>query len=817
MARIQYRGLKTLLFFALLGLFDPHQVLANSCKSLLSPPLEWHVVGEHYKENYKAAIKRFGIKSDRNKSPGEEVSDFFDQIDERYSLALKDKSELKKLQSEWLKRALIKKIPISYINRQKKIARRLGRGADFYREFNKEHELERLKKKQQESFLGWFDYIMGPDVDRPPWLRYILLKDLLEIGTYNLGKNGLEQDILETIGLYPRLNSEAFATVSDSLRNYYEGRVDSIEEGVLEKIKKNERRSFAILYTQRLNELKKLSVQFDPKKTNGKWVKYEQGNEDHAKDLFDSLQDQNTGWCTAKACSTATSQIKDGDFYVYYSEGFNGEPTIPRIAILMEGKSIVKVRGRAKGQHLDLEMLETSILEDKLKEFGDKGKKFKQKSEDMKLLTELEVKVQRSEELSPEDLRFLYEIDRKIQGFGYGTDPRIDEIISQRNKNKDYALIFKVRESEVTSKKEDVLSGKAKVFVGTLELKPNDDLSRVRLEVITGSADFRALKSAKGLENLHYIGWYADFSRLTSAEGLENLSHIGGHAYFYDLKSAKGLEKLSHIGGGAYFGRLTSAKGLEKLSHIDGGAYFGRLTSAEGLENLSHIGGDANFGRLTSAEGLENLSHIGRHANFYDLKSAEGLENLSHIGRHAYFYDLKSAKGLGKLSRIGGDANFGRLTSAEGLENLSRIGEHANFESLTSAKGLGNLSHIGTTANFGRLTSAEGLENLNHIGRDAYFERLTSAEGLKNLSRIGRHANFESLTSAKGLENLSHIGWNANFRSLTSAEGLKNLSHIGGNAYFNNLKRAEVKDSLKNLHVKGFTFFKVGPFFIWVR
>ena len=96
MAWIQYRGLKILLFFALLGLFDPHQVLAKSCKSLLSPPLKWHVVGEHYKETstYGAAKKRFGIESDPNKDPREEVSDFFHQIDKHYSLALEDELEL---------------------------------------------------------------------------------------------------------------------------------------------------------------------------------------------------------------------------------------------------------------------------------------------------------------------------------------------------------------------------------------------------------------------------------------------------------------------------------------------------------------------------------------------------------------------------------------------------------------------------------------------------------------------------------------------------------------------------------------------------
>ena len=629
--------------------------------------IEEHVVGEHYKDNYAVAIKRFGIESDPNKSPKERVTDYFNQIDKRYSLAFEDESLLEELRSEWLELALIKEVPKSYIDNQRAIARQHGREADFEYDFDEEHELKTLKAQQQESFLRWFDYIMGPDVEISPWLKHILLKDLLEIGTYNTNKSGFAQRTSETVGSYPGLNSEAFATVYGSLENYYKGRVDS------NLIKENEGRAFATLYAQRLNELEKLSIRFDFKETNGEWVKYEQRNMDHAKDLFDSLQNQNTGWCTANACSMATDQVKGGDFYVYYSKDFKGEPTAPRIAIRMEGERIVEVRGRAKDQNLDSEMLKTSILEDKLKEFGDEGKKFKQRSEDMKALTEIEGKVERGEKFSLEELKFLYEIDRKIQGFGYDRDTRIDDIISKRNKNEDYALIFNVKKSEVSSKKEDVLSGKAKVFVGDLKLGPKDDLSRVRLETITGSARFSSLTSAEGLGSLSHIGGYAHFNNLTSAEGLENLSHIGGNAVFRSLTSAEGLGNLSHIGGIAGFGSLTSAEGLGNLSHIGGIAGFSSLTSAEGLGNLSYIGNTAYLRSLTSAEGLKKLQHIGGGANFRSLTSAEGLGSLSHIGGGANFRSLTSAEGLGSLSHIGGGAHFNNLTSAEVESSLKNL------------------------------------------------------------------------------------------------------------------------------------------------
>ena len=752
------------------ALFISHQALAQtqqSCKNLLTSSttlpttLKWHVVGEHFGKNstYRAAKRRFGIKDDVRMTPREEVTSFFNQINKHYSLALKDESALETLQSEWLERALIKELPESYIEHQRAIARQNGRGGDFEKDFNKEHELKILQEQQRESFLRWFDHIMGPDVAEmsPPWLRYILLEELLEIGIYNPIKDSFSQRTHETVGAYPQLNEEAFSEVYTSLKSYYEGDYNFEEPNLLELIKKDERRALANIYAQRLNELKELAVKFDPEETEGEWIKYDHGNTNHAQDLFDSLQNQNTGWCTANACSMATTQVDGGDFYVYYSKDVNGEFTAPRIAIRMEGERIFEVRGRVNDQNLDREISKTNILEDKLKEFGDEGKRYKQKSQDMKLLTKIEAKVQSADELSSDELRFLYEIDRNIQDFGESKDPRIHEIILQRDQIKDYARIFNIEVSEVTSNKGDVLSGKAKVFIGALELESEDDLSRVQLKAIIGDANFKSLKSARGLESLTYIGESAYLYNLTSAEGLENLTRIGWYANFNNLISSKGLGNLTHIHGDANFKSLKSARGLESLTYIGRSANFENLTSAEGLENLTRIGGSANFENLTSSEGLENLTRIGGSANFDNLTSAEGLENLTRIDIDAY---------------------FDNLTSSEGLESLTYIGWNANFNNLISARGLESLTRIGGSANFYNLISAEGLENLTRIGIDAYFDNLTSSEGLESLIYIGGDANFNNLISAKGLESLTYIGRSANFHNLTSAEELKNLTRI---------------------------------------
>jgi len=60
--------------------------------------------------------------------------------------------------------------------------------------------------------------------------------------------------------------------------------------------------------------------------------------------LVKSLQGHGTGWCTAGE-TTTESQLSSGDFYVYYTLDKEGNPTIPRLAVRMEGSQIAEIRG----------------------------------------------------------------------------------------------------------------------------------------------------------------------------------------------------------------------------------------------------------------------------------------------------------------------------------------------------------------------------------------------------------------------------------------------------------------------------------------
>lgn len=133
----------------------------------------------------------------------------------------------------------------------------------------------------------------------------------------------------------------------------------------------------------------------------------------------------------------------------------------------MEGDGIAEVRGIAPDQNMDEHIM--PVVDKKLQEFGSEGEEYKKKSTDMKTLTKIENKTKNQEELSGEELRFLYEMDDKIEGFGYKKDPRIEELRETRNTQKDLPIIFSCEQKQIATSKEEVIGNKdIKVYVGPL-------------------------------------------------------------------------------------------------------------------------------------------------------------------------------------------------------------------------------------------------------------------------------------------------------------------------------------------------------------
>ena len=684
----------------------------------------------------------------KSDTPEEKIKKYMERLEKSHNKAKDNKHKMNILKQLYYNKYVIKALPESYINLQKKIAHEQGYGNINITKEMKQEMLFQIQTEQKNSLNRWIEYFCSDDAMYPMWFKNYAFEGMLKLGVFDKEKKEFQKRTKNTSAPYIDLNREVLAKVYDVLIHQIgENKLSNLEEQALANGE-----SFKKLYTY---FFKKVIEQDKSQETEGIWIKYEQGSDYHP--LLESLQGKNTGWCTAGE-TVAREQLENGDFYIYYTKDKNNEYKNPRIAIRMDGKTTIgEIRGIAKDQNLEPHM--GKILDEKLNEFPDK-KDYQKKVKDMKYLTILEKKQEEGLEFSFDDLIFLYQINDKIDGFGWESDPRIMEIIQKRNAKKDLSIIFKISENEIAIKLNDFEENKnIRFFCGDLNWTEDKVPSYFsKLQVIFGNADFRNITDSLGLESLQSIKGNALFHSLTNAEGLSSLQNIEGNAYFFSLTSSKGLELLQNIEGDSYFSSLTSAKGLELLQNIEGDAYFDSLTSSKGLESLKNIEGDAYFYRLTSAKGLELLQNIEGDAYFDRLTSAEGLTSLQQIAGDANFDEITYAKGLESLQNVGGNAYFYSLIKAEGLESLQHIGKNAYFPSLLNAIGLDSLQIIEGAATFFRLKSSLGLSKLQKIGETVLFDNLTDASELKSLQSVGNTTNqyVQKIIEKNNQTNIKH-------------------------------------------------------------
>ena len=647
----------------------------------------------------------------------ERLLDYFNRLEEVHKRVAESKSKTGEnmLKNFYYDLYVIKpeNIPEAYFQNQVRIARERGMGNITLTEEDRKRYADAAIEDQKLTLDKWIDYFLYDEEGKSweMWEKYWVFQGLQSLGKYDKETKKFAKRDDTTVYPFPPVEKEYIFTTIHLMEEYIKSKTGDEEiKAALGNADFKQIYEYVIKQSMLKGECKSKAIE-------GKWVKYEQGSDYHV--LRDSLQGYYTGWCTAAGESFARDQLAGGDFYVYYSLDENGDAKVPRIAIRMDGKNkIGEIRGIADGQNMESEMM--PILNKKLDEFPDKDNYLKS-VHDMELLTLIDRKVSHNMELSVDEIRFLYEADRKIIGFGQREDPRINEIKQKRNKVKDYNLVFKYN----------------KEFNGDLDLR---DLTSVEGLDLTGVN----------------IGGSLNLSGLTSTEGLKLPESIGGGLVLSGLTSAEGLDLTRvNIGGALDLSGLTSAEGLDlTLTNIWGTLYLSGLTCADGLELPKNINRSLDLSGLTCADGLELPKNINGFLNLSGLKNAKGLDLSGvNIGDALYLDGLTSAEGLDLSGvNIGDTLNLSRLTSTEGLKLPESIGGYLNLSGLKSAECL-DLSevNIGGTLDLSRLTSTEGLKLPKSIGGYLDLRGLTSTEGLKLPESIGGTLNLSGLTSAEGL------------------------------------------------------------------
>ena len=357
-------------------------------------------------------------------------------------------------------------LPENFFDLDKKIAREQGHGDIEVTAEMKEQIFESTVKDQEASLSLWLDYLASKDAMYPTWLKYYAIRSITGLAEFDKEKHEFKKRSKNTRSVFPDLNREALAYVLDAVEKQYgqEPKEKDIDDPEFKKLLKGA--NFAKLYAYAIEKVTPASA--EQKKTiEGEWIKYDQGS-NHAP-LFNSLQGHGTGWCTAGE-ATAQAQLEQGDFYVYYSQDEQGSSTIPRIAIRMQNNGIAEIRGINYEQNLESALI--GIAQEKAQTLPGHGQ-YEKKSSDMKFLTAIEKKMAKSQDLTKDELKFLYEMDNPIEGFGYQKDPRIKELRNQRDKGKDRLVIFECEPSQIAGSEQELkekLKNKEeiKAYVGPL-------------------------------------------------------------------------------------------------------------------------------------------------------------------------------------------------------------------------------------------------------------------------------------------------------------------------------------------------------------
>lgn len=85
------------------------------------------------------------------------------------------------------------------------------------------------------------------------------------------------------------------------------------------------------------------------------------------------------------------------------------------------------------------------------------------------MLTQIENKTKINKFLAKDELIFLYEINSKIEGFGYQRDPRIDELRKTRNPKEDAPTVIDCKPDQIAWRQGDITNN-TKAYIGPLFL-----------------------------------------------------------------------------------------------------------------------------------------------------------------------------------------------------------------------------------------------------------------------------------------------------------------------------------------------------------
>ena len=348
-------------------------------------------------------------------------------------------------------------IPDSYWKQQEQILRDNGQGRELSRS-EKEILADDLIEKQRESITSWTNYLGDKNCPYPLWFKVYAFDGISKMSNaLNLDDANYDRRDHTTALSFPKLNAEILAKVYRQINNFYGVdkedwlKKNSDDEKLVSLVKSA---NFPKLYAKELLDTKViLKTPERAEDVHGDWFEYKLGDEEEIADLAEG-----TRWCVVDP-NVAHNYLVYGEYGHSRSTGADEEsnskakfiifrlkdPNSPGVyasngsaSIRLDPNGIVdEVSGLNEGQAVE-DALIPIVKEKALSLPG--GEKYLQKFDDKQALIKLDNKMKEGEDLTKEELSFLYELDRPIATLDtYNEeDPRIPEL--KEKYDLEYAL-----------------------------------------------------------------------------------------------------------------------------------------------------------------------------------------------------------------------------------------------------------------------------------------------------------------------------------------------------------------------------------------
>ena len=598
----------------------------------------------------------------------------------------------------------------SYWKQQEQILRDNGQGRELTSN-EKEYLTEDIINKQRESINTWSNYLGDKDCPYPTWFKVYAFDGVSKMGLINKETKEFEKRDKSTVASFPTLNPEVLAKVYRNINEFYA--VDKKawlaqhpDDAKLESLVKSG--NFPKLYAKELFETKVIiKTPEKPEDIEGDWFTYQLGDEDEL-----AKTAEGTGWCIAdpnvahsyleygkyghsrnkEADEESSSKAKFIIFKLKAPNSPDGYSTngVASIRLDPDGK-VAEVSGLDGGQALEDSLVQT-VKEKVLSLPG--GKEFLQKFEDKQTLIKLDHKLQNGEDLTKEELSFLYELDRPIATLDtYNRkDPRITEL--KEKYGIEYALEKGIDVNELVSSlgPKDIIHNLDTLLRNGADINVNELVSSL------DSYDI-----VHNLDTLFKHG--ADVNNIVNNMSPDNIAHNLDTLFKHgaDVNNIVNNMRPDNI-----------AHNLDTLlnhgADIDVNELVSNLESSEIAHNLDTLlkhGADIDVKKLVSsleshsiAYNLDTLLEHGADIDVNELVSSLGtndiVHNLGTLLKHGAdinniinnIYPSNIAHNLGTLLKHGADINniVSNMYSDDAIHNLDTLLEHGADINLITKK-----------------------------------------------------------------------------------------------------------------------------------